>query len=163
MMTAGPLDGVRVFDLTLWIVGPAASMQLGALGADVIHIEQPGVDPRTLCAGAPPAIDGTSAGYITWNMNKRGLFLDLKSAADRATAYELIRSCDVFLINMRPGAAERMGVGYEQIASINPRIVYTTVTGWGEIGPMRDKAGADVQCQYFTGFWTTNGVEGGVS
>lgn len=157
----GPLEGVRIFDLTLWMVGPWASMQLGALGADVIHIEQPGVDPRTLGAGVPPAINGTSVGFITWNMNKRGLFLDLKSASDRQTAYELLQTCDVFMINMRPGAAERMGVGYEQVRAANPDIVYTAITGWGEHGPMRDKPGADVQCQYFTGFWSVSGKRGG--
>ena len=157
----GPLDGVRIFDLTLWMVGPWASMQLGALGADVIHIEQPDVDPRTLGAGVPPTINGTSVGYITWNMNKRGLFLDLKSAADRQTAYELLQTCDVFMINMRPGAADRMGVGYEQVSAVNPDIIYTAITGWGEVGPMRDKPGADVQCQYFTGFWSVNGKHDG--
>ncbi len=157
----GPLDGVRVFDLTLWMVGPWASTQLGALGADVIHIEQPGVDPRTLGAGVPPSINGTSIGYMTWNQNKRGLFLDLKSPTDRATAYDLLQTCDVFLINMRPGAAERMGVGYEQLAAINPSIIYTAITGWGEVGPMRDRPGADVQAQYFTGFWSVSGAEGG--
>ena len=160
-MTAGPLDGVRVFDMTLWMVGPWASTQLGALGADVIHIEQPGVDPRTLGAGVPPAIDGTSIGYITWNMNKRGLFLDLKSQADRETAYRLLQTCDVFLVNMRPGAADRLGMGYEQVRAANPNVVYTAITGWGETGPMRDSPGADVQCQYFTGFWSTNGAPGG--
>ena len=160
-MTAGPLDGVRVFDMTLWMVGPWASTQLGALGADVIHIEQPGVDPRTLGAGVPPSIDGTSIGYITWNMNKRGLFLDLKSQADRETAYRLLQTCDVFLVNMRPGAADRLGMGYEQVRAANPKVVYTAITGWGETGPMRDSPGADVQCQYFTGFWSTNGAPGG--
>ena len=157
----GPLDGVRVFDLTLWMVGPWASTQLGALGADVIHIEQPAVDPRTLGAGVPPTIDGTSIGYMTWNQNKRGLFLDLKSPTDRQTAYELLQTCDVFLINMRPGAAERMGVGYEQVKAVNPDIIYTAITGWGEVGPMRDRPGADVQAQYFTGFWSVSGAEGG--
>ena len=163
-MTAAPpapLDGVRVFDMTLWMVGPWASMQLGALGADVIHIEQPGVDPRTLGAGVPPSINGTSIGYIAWNMNKRGLFLDLKSEADRGTAYELLRSCDVLLVNMRPGAAERLGMGYEQVRAANPAVIYTTITGWGEVGPMRGRPGADVQCQYFSGFWSTNGARGG--
>ena len=157
----GPLEGVRVFDLTLWMVGPWASTQLGALGADVIHIEQPSVDPRTLGAGVPPTINGTSIGYMTWNQNKRGLFLDLKSPTDRQTAYELLQTCDVFLINMRPGAAERMGVGYEQVKAANPNIIYTAITGWGEVGPMRDKPGADVQAQYFTGFWSVSGAEGG--
>ena len=160
-MTAGPLEGVRIFDMTLWLVGPWASMQLGALGADVIHIEQPGLDPRTLGGGAPPTIDGASVGYITWNMNKRGLFLDLKSPADRRTAYRLLETCDVLLVNMRAGAAERLGMGYEQVRAANPSVVYATITGWGEHGPMRDKPGADPQCQYFTGFWSTNGARGG--
>lgn len=160
-MAAGPLDGVRVFDMTLWLVGPWASMQLGALGADVIHIEQPGLDPSILGGSAPPTLDGTSVGYITWNMNKRGLFLDLKSDADRETAYRLLETCDVLLVNMRHGAAERLGMGYEQVRAANPRVVYTTVSGWGEHGPMRDKPGADIQCQYFTGFWSVNGARGG--
>lgn len=160
-MAAGPLDGVRVFDMTLWLVGPWAAMQLGALGADVIHIEQPGLDPSALGGGAPPTLDGTSVGYITWNMNKRGLFLDLKSDADRETAYRLLETCDVLLVNMRHGAAERLGMGYEQVRAVNPRVVYTTITGWGEHGPMRDKPGADIQHQYFTGFWSTNGARGG--
>lgn len=160
-MAAGPLDGVRVFDMTLWLVGPWASMQLGALGADVIHIEQPGLDPQTLGGGAPPTLDGTSVGYITWNMNKRGLFLDLKSPADRETAYRLLATCDVLLVNMRYGTTERLGMGYEQVRAVNPRVVYTTITGWGEQGPMRDKPGADIQHQYFTGFWSTNGARGG--
>jgi crotonobetainyl-CoA:carnitine CoA-transferase CaiB-like acyl-CoA transferase len=149
-----------VFDLTLWMVGPWASMQLGALGADVIHIEQPDVDPRTLGAGVPPTINGTSCGYIAWNMNKRGLFLDLKAEHDRETAYNVLRTSDVFLINMRPGAAERMGMGYERVAAINPNIIYCAITGWGEHGPMRDRPGADPQVQYFSGFWSLNGQRG---
>ena len=162
----GPLDGVRVFDLTLWMVGPWASMQLGALGADVIHIEQPGVDPRTLGAGVPPAINGTSVGYISWNMNKRGLFLDLKSPSDRQTAYELLQTCDVFMINMRPGAAERMGVGYEQVAAANPNIIYTAITGWGEVGPMRGQAGrrrpVPVLHRLLVGEWQARRQAGGL-
>src|SRR5829696_6167224 len=120
----GPLEGIRVFDLTMWMVGPWASMQLGALGADVIHIEQPGVLWSSLGAGVPPTINGTSIGYITWNMNKRGLFLDLKSTQDCATAFELLQACDVFMINMRTGVADRLGLGYDAVAAINPGIVY---------------------------------------
>src|ERR1700730_9175065 len=100
-----PLDGIRVFDLTIFMVGPWASMQLGSMGADVIHIEQPGVLWSSLGAGVPPTINATSIGYITLNMNKRGLFLDLKSTQDRATAAQLLGGSDVFLINMRTGVA----------------------------------------------------------
>ncbi|HEY7294375.1 MAG TPA: CoA transferase [Dehalococcoidia bacterium] len=157
----GPLTGLRIFDLTVWMVGPWASMQLGSMGADVIHIEQPGVLWSSLGAGVPPTIDGTSIGYITWNMNKRGLFLDLKSTRDRATACELLQSCDAFLINMRPGVAERLGLGYETVHEINPRIVYCSVTGWGESGPMAERPGADTQVQYVSGFWSANGRRGG--
>lgn len=156
----GPLEGIRVFDLTMWMVGPWASMQLGGMGADIIHIEQPGVLWSSLGAGVPPTINGTSIGYIAWNMNKRGLFLDMKATQDRANAYELLKSCDVFIINMRTGVADRLGLGYDKIAEINPRIVYCSITGWGESGPMAQRPGADTQVQYFSGFWSTNGARG---
>jgi crotonobetainyl-CoA:carnitine CoA-transferase CaiB-like acyl-CoA transferase len=157
----GPLEGIRIFDLTIYMVGPWAAVQLGALGADVIHIEQPNVDPSTLGAGVPPKINGTSVGYITWNMNKRGLFLDLKTPQDRATAYELLKTCDVFMVNMRTGTADRLGLSYEAVAEINPQIVYCSITGFGETGPMATRPGADGQMQYFSGFWSTNGAKGG--
>lgn len=157
----GPLEGIRVFDLTIYMVGPWAAVQLGAMGADVIHIEQPNVDPSSLGAGVPPRINGTSIGYITWNMNKRGLFLDLKSPEDRATAYEVLKTCDVFMINMRTGTADRLGLGYEAVAEINPQIVYCSITGFGETGPMARRPGADGQMQYFSGFWSTNGTRAG--
>ena len=83
-MTAGPLEGIRVFDMTIFMVGPWASMQLGALGADVVHIEQPDIDWATLGAGVPPTINGTSIGYIAWNMNKRAFSLDMKLEIGRA-------------------------------------------------------------------------------
>ncbi len=155
------LEGIRVFDLTQWGVGPWASMQLGALGADVIHIEQPSIDWSTLAASIPPTINGTSIGYIAFNMNKRAFSLDLKSEAHRKNAYDLLRTCDVFLANMRPGVPERLGVGYEAVREINPRIVYCEVTGWGESGPMSALPGADQQAQHITGFVSINGVEDG--
>ena len=160
-MTAGPLDGIRVFDMTIFMVGPWASMQLGALGADVVHIEQPDIDWATLGAGVPPTIKGTSIGYIAWNMNKRAFSLDMKLEEYRRRAYELLKTCDVFLVNMRPGVAERLGVGYEDVQKINPRIVYCTVTGWGTSGPMADLPGADGQVQYVTGFGSATGERDG--
>lgn len=150
-----------MFDLTMWMVGPWASVQLGGLGADVIHIEQPGVLWSSLGAGVPPTINGTSIGYIAWNMNKRGLFLDLKSTPDRATAYDLLKTCDVFLMNMRPGVAERLGIDYQTVAEINPQIVYCSINGWGETGPMSQRPGADTYVLYYSGFWSTNGAPGG--
>ena len=157
---AGPLAGVRVFDLTVWMVGPWASMQLGALGADVIHIEKPDTPPSELGAGVPPTIAGTSAGYIAWNMNKRGLGLDLKREEDQQIAVEVLRSCDVFLVNMRPGVADRLGLGYEAVAAVRPDVVYCSVTGWGGSGPLVKKPGSDILVQARSGFASLNGPEG---
>jgi len=139
----GPLEGIRVFDLTLIMVGPWSTMNLGALGADVIHIERPGILDSSLGGGIPPTINGTSIGHITWNMNKRQLFLDLKAEFDNETARKLLATCDVFVDNMRPGVADRLGLSYEALSEINPRIVYCTICGWGTTGPMADRTAAD--------------------
>ena len=162
----GPLAGIRVFDITLAMVGPWAAMQLGAMGADVIHVEPPTPQGRRrvtqggILHGSPPAINGLSAAYFPWNANKRGLTLDMKSPTDRANAYELLKTCDVFLMNMRPDVAGRLGVDYETVSQINERIVYCTITGWGETGPMAQLQGDDGKLNYFTGMSSTNGVEG---
>jgi crotonobetainyl-CoA:carnitine CoA-transferase CaiB-like acyl-CoA transferase len=157
----GPLEGIRVFDLTLIMVGPWSTMNLGALGADVIHIERPGIERGSLGGGIPPYINGTSIGHITWNMNKRQLFLDLKSEFDVDMAHQLLAMCDVFVDNMRPGVADRLGLSYEKLSEINPRIVYCTICGWGTSGPMADRTAADPQIQAFSGFAGNSGVEGG--
>jgi crotonobetainyl-CoA:carnitine CoA-transferase CaiB-like acyl-CoA transferase len=157
----GPLEGIRVFDLTLIMVGPWTTMNLGALGADVIHIERPGIEKSSLGGGIPPTINGTSIGHITWNMNKRQLFLDLKAEFDNETARKLIATCDVFVDNMRPGVADRLGLSYEALSAINPRIVYCTICGWGTTGPMAERTAADPQVQAFTGFAANSGQPGG--
>jgi crotonobetainyl-CoA:carnitine CoA-transferase CaiB-like acyl-CoA transferase len=157
----GPLEGIRVFDLTLIMVGPWSTMNLGALGADVIHIERPGIEKSSLGGGIPPTINGTSIGHITWNMNKRQMFLDLKSEFDIDVAYQLLATCDVFVDNMRPGVADRLGLSYEKLCEINPRIVYCTICGWGTTGPMSERTAADPQVQAFTGFAGNSGSEAG--
>ncbi len=159
----GPLEGIRVFDLTLIMVGPWSTMNLGALGADVIHIERPGILDSSLGGGIPPTINGTSIGHITWNMNKRQMFLDLKAEFDNETARKLIATCDVFVDNMRPGVADRLGLSYEALSAINPGIVYCTICGWGTTGPMADRTAADPQIQAFTGFAGNSGAPGGPS
>lgn len=155
-----PLDGVRIFDLTIFMVGPWASMLLGAMGAEVLHVEQPDIDWKDLSAGVPPTVNGTSVGYIAWNMNKRGLFLDLKTEHDREFAYQLIESCDVFLCNMRPGVPERLGMGYDRLSTLNPGLVYVRGTGYGTTGPRADDRAADMVIQSLSGFWSTQGRRG---
>ena len=155
----GPLDGIRIFDVTMYMAGPWASMVLGSLGAEVLHVERPDADWSTLNAGAPPMINGTASGYVAWNMNKRGVSIDFKNPDDLQFAYDLIATCDVFLSNMRP--LERMGLGYEKLKEINPRLVYCRATGYGSSGPRGDEPGTDVVMQTFAGVWSTQGSRGG--
>jgi formyl-CoA transferase len=148
-----------VFDLTLWMVGPWAGSQLGALGADVLHVERPDTPPEKL-GRVPPTIEGTSIGYIAWNMSKRGLGLDLKNPAHVSAALDIAARCDVFLSNMRPGVVDRLGLGYEAVTARNPGVVYCDVNGWGHDGPMAGSPGSDGVIQGYCGFWSLNGTDG---
>lgn len=161
LTTTGPLQGIRVFDLTVYMVGPWASMQLGAMGADVIHVERPRSAANSGIPAIPPMIKGTSVGYITWNMNKRGVALDLKSPEDRRIAVDIASRCDVVMMNMRTGAAERLGFGYEDLCRLNPALVYCSITGWGRTGPLATEPGTDTVVQAFSGFWSGSGTPGG--
>jgi crotonobetainyl-CoA:carnitine CoA-transferase CaiB-like acyl-CoA transferase len=154
----GPLDGIRVFDVTMYMAGPWASMLLGSLGAEVLHVERPDADWSTLNAGAPPLIHGTASGYLAWNMNKRGLSIDFKNPDDLQFAYDLIETSDVFMTNMRP--VDRMGLAYEKLKEINPRLVYCHITGFGRSGPRGGDAATDAIVQAFAGVWSTQGSRG---
>ena len=151
----GPLAGIRVFDLTHAAAGPWAAMLLGALGADVIKVESPGGDLIRL---VPPAQKGLSVVYTHSNLNKRGIVLDLKQHEHQAVARKLVALADVLVENMRPGAAERLGLGYEDVSKVNPRIIYGSVTAWGRSGPMSAMGGVDSSVQAFCGWTSINGV-----
>lgn len=152
----GPLDGIRVFDMTVFMVGPWGSMQLGAMGADVIHIEEPGSIHNSQI-WVPPHKEGTSIGYISWNLNKRGILLDLKQTEDRDIAYRLLSTCDIFTQNMRPGAATRLGLDYETVAAIKPSIIYISSSGYGPKGPLAQEPATDPVIQAFGGSTSING------
>ena len=156
---AKPLEGIRVFDLTIAAVGPWATKLLGALGADVIKVEAPGGD--RLSHAVPPLIKGNSVLYISANHNKRMIELDLKREADRAIALRIIEHSDVFVQNMRPGAVERLGLGYETVARVNPRMIYVAASAYGRSGPMAAEAGIDPTVQSFCGWCSITGPEGG--
>jgi crotonobetainyl-CoA:carnitine CoA-transferase CaiB-like acyl-CoA transferase len=153
------LDGIRVFDLTIAAVGPWATKLLGALGADVIKVEAPGGD--RLSHAVPPMIKGSSVLYISANHNKRMIELDLKKEADRAIALKIIEKSDVFVQNMRPGAVERLGLGYEVVAKVNPRMIYVAASAYGRTGPMAGEAGIDPTVQSFCGWCSITGPEHG--
>ena len=142
------LDGVRVLEMGTFITGPAAGMLLGDLGADVIKIERPGTgDPfRSFKDGL------YSPHFQTYNRNKRSITLDTKEASDRAELLELARDADVFIENFRPGVAARLGAGAEALRSINPRLVYCSITGWGPDGPFMDRPSYDTVAQAASGF-----------
>ena len=153
----GILDGIRVFDLSIAAVGPWASKLLGELGADVIKVESPGGE---LSHAIPPPIKGTAVLYISANFNKRHIVLDLKEEGDRAIALKLVEKSDVFVQNMRPGAVERLGLGYAVVSQLNPRLVYVSASAYGRTGPMATEAGIDPTVQAFGGWCSITGRPG---
>jgi len=146
----GPLDGVRIIDVSEVISGPLAVMLLADQGADVIKVEPPryGEESRQLANHR----DGMAALYANCNHGKRSIGIDLKSSEGLELFYRLVRNADVFVQNWRPGAAERLGVGEPELRAINPRLVYASVTGFGEDGPYADRRGYDPIFQSLTGY-----------
>ena len=154
----GPLSGIRVFDLGHAAVGAWAGMLLGALGADVIKVEGPQGD---VSLNNQPRQRGVGTIYITNNANKRAITLDLRDLRQRHAAYQLIKHCDVLIENFSPGTVERLGLGYEKVARINPRIVYCSANAFGSKGPLGGFRAYDPIVQAFSGFVSLNGTEGG--
>ena len=150
----GPLAGVRVLDLSAYIAGPYGCTLLADQGADVLKVEPPGGDNLRQY---PSTLETESRAFLGVNRSKRGVVLDLKRAADHAALLRLVRDADVLVHNLRPGVAERLGIGFDALTGINPRLVYCAVTGYGESGPMRDKAGYDQVLQTMTGMCTLQG------
>lgn len=157
-----PLAGVRVIDFTRVLTGPYCTMLLGDLGADVIKVEPPqGDDTR---AWGPPyqrredARESTY--YLSVNRNKRSVVLDLKAAADLEAARALISGADVLVENYRPGTLDRLGLGWEVLHAEVPRLIYAAISGFGQQGPYRDRAGYDVIAQGMGGLMSYNGEEG---
>jgi len=139
----GPLDGIRVVDLSRIVVGPYCTMVLGDMGADVIKIEIPGRGDDTRMWG-PPFVGGESAYYISLNKNKRSLTLDFKTEEGKRILRQLVSVSDVLVENYRLGTLEKVGFGYDAVNEINPRIIYCSITGYGATGPMAHEVGVDV-------------------
>jgi crotonobetainyl-CoA:carnitine CoA-transferase CaiB-like acyl-CoA transferase len=137
----GPLQGIRVIDLTTVMLGPFCTQLLGEMGADVIKIEAPGGDVNRWTGSARSP--GMSTGQLIKGRNKRAVLLDLKKPEAREPLERLIRSADVFVHNIRPKAAARLGIDYATIEALNPSIVYAAATGFGEDGPFVDKPAYD--------------------
>jgi crotonobetainyl-CoA:carnitine CoA-transferase CaiB-like acyl-CoA transferase len=154
----GPLTGVRVLDLSAYIAGPYACTLLADQGAEVIKIEPPNGDNLR---EYPSTLQAESRAFIGVNRSKRGVVLDLKKPAGLAVLLRLARHSDVLVHNFRPSVPKRLGIDYPQISAINPRLIYCAVTGYGETGPLKDKAGYDQVLQTMTGMCTLQGKRGG--
>lgn len=152
----GPLAGVRVLDLSRILSGPYCSMMLADWGADVIKVEMPGDGDSTRQWG-PPFVHGESAYFLAVNRNKRSIAIDLKHEEGRALLRRLVASCDVLLENFRPGTTERLGASYEELSKINPRLVYCSISGFGQDGPYRDLPGFDAVAQAMSGMMSITG------
>ncbi|WP_230969728.1 CaiB/BaiF CoA transferase family protein [Nitrogeniibacter aestuarii] len=154
-----PLAGVFVLDLTRLLPGPMASLHLADLGADVLKIEDPGAGDYARVMGA---MDGAASYFFKLiNRNKRSRVLDLKSADDRAVLLEMVESADILLEGFRPGVMGRLGLDYETLAQRNRRLVYCSITGYGQTGPYAQRAGHDINYLGYAGVLDQMGVAGG--
>lgn len=146
-----PLAGIRVIDFTQVMMGPVATQMLADYGADVIKIEKPGTGDlsRTAFPNDPAGLLGPV--FCSLNRNKRSIVLDLRKPEDREVVFDLARRSDVVVNNFRSGVMERLGFGYEDLAKINPRLIYAVGTGFGLTGPNSHKGGQDVLAQAMSG------------
>ncbi|MFN0091626.1 MAG: CaiB/BaiF CoA transferase family protein [Acidimicrobiales bacterium] len=153
---AGPLAGLKVVELTHIMAGPTCGLMLADLGADVVKVERlPGGDDtrRTV----PPTVGDESAAFLMMNRNKRGIALDLRSEAGRGVLRRLMTRADVFVENLRAGALDELGLGYDAVRAENPGLVYCSVTGYGRTGPYAARGGFDLVAQGMSGLMSITG------
>ncbi|SQI44136.1 Formyl-coenzyme A transferase [Leminorella richardii] len=154
----GALAGLRVLDLTRVLAGPFCTMMLADMGAEVIKIERPGAGDDT--RQFAPFKNGESAYYMNLNRNKKGVTLNLKGRG-KALFLELVKTADIVVENYRPGTMEKLGLGYEDLKKVNPRIVYCAISGFGHTGPYSQRPGYDIIGQAMGGLMSTTGWPGG--
>lgn len=145
----GPLSGYRVLDLTIAIAGPSATVILADQGAEVVKVEPPAGDMTRMPVG--PSRNGMSATFIGFNRNKKSLALDLKTKEAREALLKLAATCDVFVQNLRPGAADRLGLSERELRGVRPDLIYVSLSGYGETGPYVHRAGLDPTLQGLSG------------
>jgi crotonobetainyl-CoA:carnitine CoA-transferase CaiB-like acyl-CoA transferase len=154
--TSGPLAGFTVVDLTRVLSGPYCTMLLGDMGARVIKVEQPGRGDDTRAWG-PPFVESESAYFLSINRNKESITLDLKQPGARHVLESLIERADVLVENFKPGTLDRLGFGYETVAARYPRLVYCSISGFGQTGPRRSEPGYDAVVQAEGGLMSITG------
>lgn len=156
----GILSGYRVLDCSIAMAGPFAAQRLGDLGADVVKVEPTtGEWQRHVAAGGAEG-KKVNVSFLSLNRNKRSLAVDLKSPDGKQVLIDLVKTADVFLQNYRPGVAKRLGVDYETLSKINPKLIYVSISGYGEDGPYVDRPGQDLVLQGMSGAMLSAGREG---
>lgn len=151
----GPLSQLKVLDFSTLLPGPYATMILADMGADVIHIESP--TRPDLLRVTPPMFDARSYAHLSINRNKRSLALNLKSTPAREIIYQLLQDYDVVIEQFRPGVMARLGLDYEALRAINPQLIYCSITGYGQTGPYKDRAGHDINYMALSGLASYSG------
>ena len=156
----GALGDLTVLDCTQMLAGPLAGLRLGDLGADVVKIEAPGTGEFNRTHGFEDIkAAGEMTTFLALNRNKRSVAINLKDPAGLAVMHDMVRRADVLIQNFRLGTAERIGIGYEQLREINPRLVYCTITGYGSDGPYRNRPGQDLVLQGYSGsMWSVGKI-----
>jgi crotonobetainyl-CoA:carnitine CoA-transferase CaiB-like acyl-CoA transferase len=155
---AGALENIKVLDLSRVLAGPYCTMILGDLGAEVLKVEAPGGSDETRKWG-PPFKNDLSAYYLSANRNKKAITVDLKSEEGREIIKKLVRESDVIINNFKTGTMDRFGLGYDTLAELNQRIVYCSITGFGETGPDRNMPGYDFIIQAMSGLMSITGTK----
>jgi crotonobetainyl-CoA:carnitine CoA-transferase CaiB-like acyl-CoA transferase len=156
----GPLTGITVLDLTQYVAGPYCAMLLGDMGAEVIKVEPAGRGDIYRVQG-PNFINGESTSFLGVNRSKKSITLNLKSPQGRDIARQLAAQADVLLENFKPGTAERLGLGYNELHHLNPALIYASISGYGQTGPDRDRGGYDLMAQGRAGIMEVTGTSGG--
>jgi crotonobetainyl-CoA:carnitine CoA-transferase CaiB-like acyl-CoA transferase len=155
-----PLEGLRVLDVSQVMAGPVCTMLLGDLGADVIKIEPPGTGDQTRGSMGFKMKGPDSMGFLNMNRNKRSVALNLKSEAGRKAFYKLVESADILVENYRPGVVRKLGIDYPTLREKNPRLIYASISGFGQTGPWADRPGFDLMAQAMSGIMSVTGHPG---
>lgn len=147
------LSGIRVLDFSQVLAGPFCTMNLADFGAEVIKVERPGTGDGSRIFG--PLVNGNSGYYALVNRGKKGVAIDLKKGRD--VIYDMVKSCDIVVENFKPGVMAKLGLGYEDLKKVNPRIIYCSISGFGQTSPMRDLPAYDIVAQGMSGMMSITG------
>ena len=157
---ARPFEGIRIIDITHVLAGPFAAYQLGLMGADVIKVEHPDDPDQSRDSGSDNDLNhaGMGTGFLTQGSNKRAITLNLKTGQGREILKKLVATADVLVENYRPGAFEALGLGYEEMRKINPKLIYASFSAFGQGGPRREQTAYDHVIQSTSGIMAMTGT-----